>query len=159
MSKARLQKFFGITYWIMEQQTAGLSHADSVLQPALRGNCMNWVLGHILDSREKMLALLGQEPLMSEEERIRYQRGSQPVTDANDCVNFDRLMSILQESQGQIMGGLGSLTDEDLGRIVDEENQETLDDRLSFLHWHETYHTGQFEHLRQLAGTNDSIIS
>lgn len=159
MSKARHQKFFGITYWIMQQQTAGLSHEDSVLQPAMRGNCMNWVLGHILDSREKMLALLGQEPLMSEEERTRYQRGSQPVTDANNCVNFERLMSILQESQSRIMAGLEDLGDEDLAKIVNEENQETLDDQLSFLHWHETYHTGQFEHLRQLAGTDDSVIA
>ncbi|MBV7335639.1 DinB family protein [Chloroflexi bacterium TSY] len=158
MSKDRLARHFGITYWIMEKQTEGLTHDDSVLQPALRGNCMNWVLGHILDSREKVLNLLDQEPLMTDEERARYTRGSEPVINSEDCVHFDRLMSILHESQKQILGKLETLTDDDLAQIVDEERKESLGARLSFLHWHETYHAGQFEYLRQLAGTNDSII-
>ena len=37
-------------------------------------------------------------------------------------------------------------------------DDETLADWVAFLHWHETYHVGQLELLRQLAGTNDKII-
>ncbi len=29
---------------------------------------------------------------------------------------------------------------------------------LHFLLWHETYHVGQMEYLRQLAGVNDKVI-
>ena len=29
---------------------------------------------------------------------------------------------------------------------------------LASQHWHETYHTGQLELLRQLAGTDDAIV-
>lgn len=160
MSKARLTRFFGTTYWIMDKQTEGLSHANSVLQPAVRGNCMNWVLGHILESREKVLTALGQETLMTNDERDRYKRGSEPVTDETDCVNFERLLSILHESQARINGALEATTDDALNQVFDPDadKPQTLDDHLSFMLWHETYHVGQFEHLRQLAGTNDAII-
>lgn len=160
MSKHRLTHHFGITYWIMEQQTAGLTHEDSVLQPAMRGNCMNWVLGHILESREKVLEMLDQETLMSDDERARYKRGSDPVTNSEDCINFEQLLRILHESQTRIMAGLETIPDDTLTAVVDPDadEPETLGDRLAFTHWHETYHTGQFEYLRQLAGANDSII-
>lgn len=160
MSKKILIKHFGITYWIMEQQTAGLSHEDSVLQPAMRGNCMNWVLGHILESRERILGMLNQETLMTEDEIIYYKRGSEPVTNGEDCVDFERLLTILHESQIRILAGLDAVTDDTLAEVIDPDadKPETLDERLAFMHWHETYHTGQLEYLRQLAGTDDSII-
>jgi methionine salvage enolase-phosphatase E1 len=39
-----------------------------------------------------------------------------------------------------------------------EETQSTILERLQSLVWHETYHIGQLEPLRQLAGKNDKII-
>ncbi len=153
-----LTQQFSRNYWIIEQQSKGLTHEDSVLQLPVRGNCFNWVLGHILDSRQNALKALNHESLMTDEERARYTRRSPPVTNADDCVRFERLQALLAESQKLITASLESLSAEDLAAIVDEENEQTLADRLMFLNWHETYHTGQFEHLRQLAGTDDSII-
>ena len=42
--------------------------------------------------------------------------------------------------------------------IQTARGETTLGERLVFLHWHETYHVGQLELLRQLAGTNDAVI-
>ena len=42
--------------------------------------------------------------------------------------------------------------------IVDEEKGSTRLDALLGLSWHETYHVGQFEYLRQAAGTDDKIF-
>ena len=36
---------------VIKAQTKGLSHADSLLQLPFRGNCLNWVLGHIAGTR------------------------------------------------------------------------------------------------------------
>ena len=37
-------------------------------------------------------------------------------------------------------------------------HERSLGEQLSFLSWHETYHVGQTEALRQLAGKNDKVI-
>jgi hypothetical protein len=39
--------------------------------------------------------------------------------------------------------------------IVDDQ---TVGKQITFLQWHETYHLGQLEPLRQLAGKNDKVI-
>jgi hypothetical protein len=39
-----------------------------------------------------------------------------------------------------------------------EDGQSLLGDEIEGLAWHETYHLGQLELLRQLAGKNDQVI-
>jgi uncharacterized damage-inducible protein DinB len=38
------------------------------------------------------------------------------------------------------------------------QGEDTVGEQLAFLHFHEAYHTGQTEMLRQLAGKNDKVI-
>lgn len=45
--------------YIIKVQTQGLTHADSLLQLPFRGNCLNWVVGHIAANRNTMLYFLG----------------------------------------------------------------------------------------------------
>jgi hypothetical protein len=42
--------------------------------------------------------------------------------------------------------------------VKDFRGEITLGNRLFFIYYHETYHVGQTELLRQLAGKNDKII-
>ena len=56
---------------VMKRQLAGLTHEDCLQQPASRGNCMNWVLGHIADARNSVLRMLGQETVLTKEEAAR----------------------------------------------------------------------------------------
>ena len=53
---------FEINYNVIKQQVDGLTHEDSLLQLPFRGNCLNWVLGHILVSRNRALTLIGDWP-------------------------------------------------------------------------------------------------
>lgn len=149
---------FQRTHWIVQQQTKGLTHADSVLQLPFRGNSMNWVLGHLLDNRNKILAVFGEPPALDEVQAARYERDSEPVTNEEDAVAFERLLAAFDDSQERIMAALEKTTQDNLDVIYNESRQTTLGDRLEFLHWHETYHVGQLEILRQLAGTDDKII-
>ena len=147
---------FQTTHWIIKNQTKGLNHADSVLQLPFRGNCMNWVVGHLAVYRDKMLKVIGQEGLLNEEETALYTRGSDPIINADYAVAFERLLNAIDESQKRIIAYLEQATTDTLAAIYKEE--QTVGDRLGGLHWHETYHTGQLELLCQLAGTNDVII-
>ncbi len=155
------QKFiplFQRTHWIIKQQTKGLTHTDSVLQLPFRSNSMNWILGHIMESRNKMLAVFDEPPALDEAQAARYQRDSEPVTHATDAVPLETLLTAVDDSQNRIIAALEKATAEDLAAIYNEEHKFTVADRLEFLHWHETYHVGQLEILRQLAGTDDKII-
>ena len=146
------------THWIMTEQAKGLTHEDSVRQLPFRGNCFNWVLGHILESRSRMLAILGLEPFLDEAEAALYKRGSTPITDGSTAVPLPTLLQHLDDSHESLIAYFQQATPEDLAAATDNENWPTLDSRLSFLHWHETYHVGQLEILRQLAGTDDAVI-
>jgi uncharacterized damage-inducible protein DinB len=129
-----------------------------LLNLPFRGNCFNWVLGHIATNRDQVLNLLGQQPIFTQAEVDRYKTGSAPVLDGETAVHSDKLLAAIQESQIRIEAGLNTVSAEKLAEIFNEEHNQTVADRIAGLHWHETYHTGQLELLRQLAGTDDRIL-
>ena len=143
---------------IIKQQAEGLSHADTVLQLPCRGNCFNWVVGHILTSRASILTALEAEPILSEVEIKRYGHGSEPVTDAESAIPFDLLLAYLDQTKDAIIAALKAASPELLGKLHNEEWGMDVGGWAAFLVWHETYHVGQLEILRQLAGTDDAII-
>ena len=145
---------------IIKAQTEGLSHADSLLQLPFRGNCLNWVLGHIVDNRNTMLRFLGEEAILREAHAARYGYDSEPVCgDADDILTLSQLLTALEQSQSALSASLLKITEEELAR---EEQSflgtTTLGQLMFFLFWHESYHTGQPEYLRQLAGKDDKVI-
>ena len=157
-SPQKISRSFQTTQWIIDNQTKGLSHADSLLQLPFRANCMNWVVGHLVAYRDRIVGVLGQEPLLSEVETELYERGSAPITDGEKAVSFEKLLRLSNQSYKQITAYLEEASPNALEVIHNAEKQQTLADRLQALHWHETYHVGQLEILRQLAGTDDVVI-
>ena len=159
ISLEQLGKEFKRNTRVIEMQTEGLTHADSLLQPEARGNCMNWVLGHIVASRDTVLKMLGQERLLSESENKRYNNGSEPILeDGEDVIRLERLLELIQEGQERIEESLAKLELKDMDEMVGKKGNTRFGDRLHFWYFHETYHTGQTEYLRQLAGTDDKVI-
>ena len=61
---------------VVQMQTKELTQADTLIQPQPGGNCMNWVLGHLLDNQITVLELLGGESPVSQSELAAYQRES-----------------------------------------------------------------------------------
>lgn len=144
---------------VIRMQTDGLSHEDSVLQLPFRGNCLNWVLGHILVGRSRALKLLGESPLMDVPKLSRYESGSEPITTAEQALPLSELLSSLDESQDRLSAALRRISADALAEMVQAAGRESpLGQVLVGLQWHETYHTGQLELLRQLAGTDDAIV-
>lgn len=154
-----LSRAFARNLSILQRQTEGLSHEDSLLQPSPRGNCLNWVLGHIIVNRDRVLALFGEEPVLSAEQTARYRTESEPITgDGPSVMRLDQLMPALDRSQQRVAGALERLVPGDLDRNVQVgERTSTMGQRLFFLYFHEVFHTGQTELLRQLAGKTDKL--
>ena len=145
---------------IIKAQTKGLSHADSLLQLPFRGNCLNWVLGHIADNRSTMLLCLGEEAIPSEAHAKRYGYNSEPVCGAaDDMLTLEQLLVVLEQGQSALTSKLQRISAEELeGKVQSFLGTSTLGQLIFFLHWHESYHTGQTEVLRQLAGKDDKVI-
>ncbi|MEA3336961.1 MAG: DinB family protein [Chloroflexota bacterium] len=149
----------GANLWVIQRQVDGLTDEDSYLQPPFSGNCLNWVLGHIVVGRNRMLVLLEQEPLWGDAETALYQTGSEPIVVGGGALSLATLLETLERSQELIAVSLGQASEAQLAEIVPFRGRESsISDAIAGLAWHETYHTGQTELLRQLAGKNDKVI-
>ena len=160
ITKEQLAEGYALNLHLIQLQTEGLSHADSLSQTPYNINCLNWVLGHIAVGRDSVLRLVGEDPLLSEIETSRYKTESNPITeDGVDVIRLDKLLEILATGQERINAGFVRLTDAQLtGEIQAGERQVQLATRLHGFYFHDTYHTGQTDLLRQVAGANDKII-
>lgn len=162
ISAAALAEAYNRNVLIVHRECEGLTHEESLLQPPSRGNCMNWVIGHMLTGRNDVLRALNSPFLVDESELAHYKRESDPITQDDDHVlPLERLLALLTEGQGYITELMTPLKDEDgtrevvfglTGRVM------TLSKLVFFLYFHDSYHVGQTSFLRQLAGKDDKII-
>ena len=137
---------------IIKGKTEGLTQADSMLQLPFPGNCMNWNLGHLLVYRMEYLGLIDGKSQPDPDEFAIYGGGSQPLTDSDLAIPLDTLLARLDAASAMVIAALQAMQPERLTEIYDEESGTTVDDRLRFyLVFHESYHAGQLELLRELA--------
>ena len=71
-------------------------------------------------------------------------------------LSFDRLRADFERTQTQLADGFAEISEQQLAEK--NEHGSTVAERILFLAWHEGYHLGQTEYLRQLAGKDDKII-
>lgn len=151
---------FSLNIRLIKLQTDGLNHADSLVQTPYKINCMNWVLGHIAVNRDSVMRLIGAAPLLSEETTKRYKTESDAIIeDGSDVLQLDKLLEVLSTGQSRIEAALDTLSEAELlGEIQVGERMMQLGTRLYGFYFHDTYHTGQTDLLRQVAGANDKVV-
>lgn len=158
MNKEMIHGLYETNHWVLTHQTDGLTHEDSLLQLPFRGNCLNWIVGHLLVSRERALSLLGIKGTWTDEEIARYKFDSEPITSPDDpaILPFERLLADFERTQEQLADGFAEISEQQLAEV--DDNGRSVAERLLFIAWHEGYHLGQTEYLRQLAGKDDKVI-
>ena len=154
MNAATLARLFEVDHDVLKKTLDGLSHGDSLVQPQAAGNCLNWVLGHIVATRSQILTMLGEEPLWSKDQSAPYDRGSAPITDAVQARPLEELAAALDRSQERLRAGLARVSAETLASPAGDG---TFGDTLAFFHFHEAYHAGQVALLRRMAGKDRAI--
>ena len=155
MIAKNIASLFKTNLHVIERHTEGLSQEDSLMRPAFRGNCLNWVLGHMLVTRNVVLKMLDLPTVWDKDQIAAYRYESSGLTKGETAVELATILSSLQTTQTTILAAIESLTDEQLHAKLDDT---TLGERLNFFAWHEAYHAGQTELLRQVCGVNDHII-
>ncbi len=144
---------FTNNHWVLKKHAEGISHEQSLARSGTGGNTLNWVLGHIVASRNGIFALLGEPPVWTESEAEPYVRGAAQL-DPTRAHPLPAILAALESSQARLMARLETLTD---GELAAEHGQSTVAKQLAFLQFHETYHVGQTGLLRRLAGKEGVI--
>jgi hypothetical protein len=146
---------------IVKLQTTGMTQAESLIQLPFRANCMNWIIGHLVTNRNSILKLLDRADLVDSASMKRYERESKPITGPGEGVlSIEELIQLLEQAQTNIRSILDEISEEELARQVTYFGNHSMSvaEWLFFFYFHDTYHTGQTEILRQAAGKNDKII-
>lgn len=142
---------------IVKKQADGLTQEDSLRRQPTQGNCLNWVLGHIAINRDQMLEMLGEPPSMGEV-GARYRRESEPLTPADEGIlPLEELLGWIARAQERLATALDQADEATFARVA-PGRPRTVGQALFFLYFHESYHVGQTELFRQLAGKTDKII-
>lgn len=142
--------------WIIGANTRDISHEESLRAPGDAGNCMNWVLGHIVKIRNEILGLLGHAPLFPPEKFARYGMGTARLTDGAEALPFEEILHDYGALQEPLIAALKSATADALGQRVENSPtgnpDETVGSLVVMLAFHEAYHAGQTGLLRVLLG-------
>jgi uncharacterized damage-inducible protein DinB len=149
-----------ITRDVVGANVAGLTHEDSLVQPRPGGNCLNWVLGHLLTVYNGVLPLMKQDPVMGEGTLKHYVRGAPPIRDGAEALKFEELLSAWNQAIERIDAGLVGLSPDALDRPVPSPTgnpDETIRSLLTTIMFHQAYHAGQTAVLRRIAGKEGAI--
>jgi uncharacterized damage-inducible protein DinB len=145
---------------VVGANVAGLTHEDSLVQPRPGGNCLNWVLGHLLSVYDGMLPLVSQEPVMGEATLKRYARGAPPIRDRAEALDFEQMLSAWNQAVERVDAGLAGLSPDVLDRPVKSPTgnpNETVRSLITTVMFHQAYHAGQTAVLRRIAGKEGAI--
>ena len=149
------------THKVVRLNVDGLTQEESLIQPRPAGNCLNWVVGHLLWVYDGMLPTLGQKPVMGKDALRRYARGTPPLRDPAEALELRDLMTAWDEAAERIDAGLASLTSKalDARAPVSPTNDpdETVRSLLAMVFFHQAYHAGQTGILRRIAGKDGAI--
>ena len=139
----------------------GITQQESLAHPDAGGNCLNWVLGHLVYVYCNALPLLGQKAPLDPEAIERYKRGSAPLTSADKPMEIGELTAAWKEASKRFDQGLQSLPPESLDAKApfspSNDPNETVRSLLNTVLFHQAYHSGQTGVLRRLAGKPGAI--
>ena len=161
MIKNALETQLSFIRFSIGKNLEGVTHEDSLKASADGGNCMNWVLGHIVVARTGMLALFGGAPTLDEDQRALYARQSKPIGPGSDCVPFDELERAFDTSQSllieQLQAADDALWSTKVPGLFDPDKREPCGVQLATLVFHEAYHAGQLGTIRRAIGMRAGI--
>jgi hypothetical protein len=138
-----IQKLFSSNERIFNVNFEGITHEES-LREMHNCNSANWILGHLVFSRNSILSQLGLPPVADEKMKEVYGRGV-VKPDMQKAIKLDELKKMYLDSQPDIINGLEKVKD------------EILLEQLTVLGFHEAYHLGQIGLLRKMLGKEGAI--
>jgi hypothetical protein len=154
MTSALIARYFELSHETAHKDLAGITHEESVICRLPAGNSLNWVLGHIVATRNIVMQTLGAAAIWMPEEAAPYERGAKPSLDRKSARRLEEIIAALDRSQNAVVERIRALSAEDLSR---RSPLGTVGDLLTALGFHEAYHVGQLGIQRRLMGKDGAI--
>lgn len=144
----QFQRFYGVTRVNLADVTA----ADSVAQPLGGGNCLNWILGHLVNVQNGAMALLGIDAVWQDPQLA--WAGFQPITGPDGAIDWDTMVARFFDSEQRCIEAITALTDDSLAEPMPDPfgHPSTRAGILNLLAFHQAYHAGQLGLARRAAG-------
>jgi uncharacterized damage-inducible protein DinB len=128
-----------------------VSQEDSLQAPKPGVNTVNWLLGHIIATRNRLLKTLSAEGFWGDAEMAMYERGSKNF-DPAQATHFVVLRAALETSFEHIQRALpaaeAAFGGASLRKFI--RDGETVGDQIGYFICHEEYHVGQIGLIRRL---------
>jgi uncharacterized damage-inducible protein DinB len=151
---------FSIGAFVLDRNLAGVTHQESLRSPQPAGNTMNWIVGHVVRTRNQALGLLGSKPLFDDSDFASYGPGSFAPDKA---LSLKELKRRFDELGPVLMGALDKATVEQLAvRATFSPTgnpNETVGSLLASIAFHEAYHLGQTGLSRRLLGKPGALLA
>jgi len=152
-----LGQHFGLMYQIAAANLQGITHEQSLAQPAPGGNCANWILGHLVQVQNGVMKLLGERPVWESEQLARA--GFDPITGPANAIDWATLNDRFLGSRERCLKAISALSDRFLEETVPHPFGGSCSraELLNTLAFHQTYHVGQLGMSRRAAGLEGAI--
>jgi hypothetical protein len=142
--------------YVLDKNIQDVSHEESLTSVENGGSCLNWVLGHVIRTRDLALASMGQTPLFPIEEFNAYDDRGGSQFGPETALPFDELKRRFQATQERLLGVINNMSSEAMAarpqRSLTGDPNETVGSNLATFVFHESYHVGQTGVLRRVSG-------
>ncbi len=137
----------------------GISDAEAEMFPQPAGNSINWIAGHVLVSRERLLSRFGHAGSLPPAAVDYYVRGAKPS--GKPPVPLAELKAGLVRSQEALQNVLATVDEATLAAAAPfsplPDPNETILSLLGKFVIHDSYHSGQMGIARRLLGKEGAI--
>ena len=151
----------GIIHKVVHLNVDDITQQESLIQPQPGGNCLNWVVGHLVCVYDQVLPVVGQTAVMEKDRLKRYDRGTPQLQDSAEAIDLKDLMAAWDEAAKRMDKGLQSITLETLDApspfSPSNNPEETVRSLLNVIFFHQAYHAGQTGLLRRIAGKEGAL--
>lgn len=148
-----LARPFHGSHYTLTANLEGITEDEALTWPKEGGNCINWVLGHIVYTRKVAMSEFDGEKVPDDDPYTCYIsefQSGEPVEAKEheaDFLPLERLITDLHATQEPLLKAINA---------VDTSNAELVE-TLATLGFHESYHAGQVGLLRRVLGKEGKI--
>ncbi|MCI0613494.1 DinB family protein [bacterium] len=158
MDTSTLLLSLGTSNVVINRNLEGINHRDSLVHPQPEGQTFNWILGHMVKTRNEILELIGKKSLYP---KSKFDVYTPKDFSESKALDLDELKSCFNALQSELEDGIKSLSREKLNEpaTLRPDRSDTVGSVLATILWHEAYHAGQLGTMRRVIGKDGKIKS
>jgi hypothetical protein len=155
MTPINLVRLFQFIQMTLSRLLTDVTPEESLREVGPDGKCINWIVGHVIFARGKLLGILGREPEWYKSITAVYGEqgvGTFTVKAAKPLPDLQRLLDQSLETLSETFLKMGAALNELCDQLPHVSQGGTVADRVGSFACHEAYHAGQIGLMRRLLG-------